>query len=110
MDLPTTVREELARNTHDGTEDDLRCTCSECIEALAEAGIRVVDAARIRKVFKELDEAAYRLPIPKEWLSHPDVEAFSLAKHHMHVLLHEIASGGGSTPAGYGRNDSEGGE
>lgn len=108
MGVATVVREELAVNTHDGDEANLRCTCDECIKALGEAGIRVVDVERIRKVFKALDEAAYKLPIPKEWLDHPDVEAFNLAKHHVHVLLHEIASGGTTVPAGRADGGSDG--
>lgn len=46
-------------------------------------------AERIRATFKELDEAAHYLPLAHRG---PAVERFEMAKHRLHVLLHEIAS------------------
>ena len=90
MKLATVLREELALNPHNNDEAHMRCTDDECVAALVELGVRVVDATAIRAAFKELDEAAYELPIPKEWLADPSVERFNLAKHRIHVLLHKI--------------------
>lgn len=98
--LGALLRDELAMNAGHGNVRYLRCTCDHCIAALVAQGVRVVAPDALRAAFKELDESAAFLPIPKDALGSFAVTRFGLAKHRIHVLLHELTNPQENAPDG----------